>query len=212
MTTTINIPAVIDPVDRPEGDPAGSESLATSLLSGAVRLTEFSEEALLLAESKWYWAGKAAEAYGDHAKNFAQNHQPMGETLKRVARGVDVFADQLRTLQSDHTTISSDITSYHRERADLITDVNLAGEVAEAEIAALQERARALTNRRAGITTDITDLQRRVTENEQFLVQLFTGADTAAFQTLANRMLGLDVSRVDLVQTGVIELPVIERQ
>ncbi|GAA2855953.1 alpha/beta hydrolase [Microbacterium arabinogalactanolyticum] len=180
MTTTINIPAVIDPVDRPEGDPAGSESLATSLLSGAVRLTEFSEEALLLAESKWYWAGKAAEAYGDHAKNFAQNHQPMGETLKRVARGVDVFADQLRTLQSDHTTISSDITSYHRERADLITDVNLAGEVAEAEIAALQERARALTNRRAGITTDITDLQRRVTENEQFLVQLFTGADTAA--------------------------------
>ena len=34
-----------------------------------------------------------------------------------------------------------------------------------------------------------------------------TGADTLAFQNLANRMLGLDVSRVDLVQTGVIELP-----
>jgi glutamate racemase len=39
-----------------------------------------------------------------------------------------------------------------------------------------------------------------------------TGADTDAFQKLANRMLGLDVSRVDLVQTGVIDLPVIERQ
>ncbi|MCL2515724.1 MAG: glutamate racemase [Microbacteriaceae bacterium] len=38
-----------------------------------------------------------------------------------------------------------------------------------------------------------------------------TGVDTAAFQRLANRMLGLDVSRVDLVQTGVIDLPVIER-
>ncbi|HEY0246959.1 MAG TPA: glutamate racemase [Gryllotalpicola sp.] len=34
-----------------------------------------------------------------------------------------------------------------------------------------------------------------------------TGADTLAFQRLANRMLGLDVTRVDLVQTGVIELP-----
>jgi len=34
-----------------------------------------------------------------------------------------------------------------------------------------------------------------------------TGADTHAFQRLANRMLGLDVTRVDLVQTGVIELP-----
>ncbi|GAA4185977.1 glutamate racemase [Gryllotalpicola kribbensis] len=38
-----------------------------------------------------------------------------------------------------------------------------------------------------------------------------TGADTLAFQRLANRMLGLDVSRVDLVQTGVIDLPLIER-
>jgi len=34
-----------------------------------------------------------------------------------------------------------------------------------------------------------------------------TGADTRAFQTLANRMLGLDVANVDVVQTGVIELP-----
>ncbi|MFC4245118.1 glutamate racemase [Gryllotalpicola reticulitermitis] len=38
-----------------------------------------------------------------------------------------------------------------------------------------------------------------------------TGADTAAFQRLANRMLGLDVSRVDFVQTGAIPLPSIER-
>ena len=34
-----------------------------------------------------------------------------------------------------------------------------------------------------------------------------TGADTHAFQSLANRMLGLDVANVDVVQTGVIELP-----
>jgi glutamate racemase len=34
-----------------------------------------------------------------------------------------------------------------------------------------------------------------------------TGADTRAFETLANRMLGLDVTRVEQVQTGVIELP-----
>jgi glutamate racemase len=34
-----------------------------------------------------------------------------------------------------------------------------------------------------------------------------TGADTLAFQRLANRMLGLDVTRVDLVQTGVIDIP-----
>jgi len=34
-----------------------------------------------------------------------------------------------------------------------------------------------------------------------------TGVDTLAFQRLANRMLGLDVTRVDLVQTGVIDIP-----
>ncbi|WP_022881265.1 glutamate racemase [Gryllotalpicola ginsengisoli] len=38
-----------------------------------------------------------------------------------------------------------------------------------------------------------------------------TGEDTLAFQRLAHRMLGLDVSRVDLVSTGVIDLPPIER-
>lgn len=184
--TTINIPAAIDPVDRPEGSPNGSESLATSLLNGAVRLAEFSEEALLLAQSKWYWEGRAAEAYGEHAKKFAQNHQPMAETLKRVARGVDVFAEQLRTLQRDHSTITNAVTTYHSSRNGLIADVNRAVDVTPAEIVALQERARALAAQRTGITIDITDLTSRTTENEQFLVQLFTGADTAAEAKSAN--------------------------
>lgn len=180
MTTTIPIPAPIDPIEAPDGDPTGAESLSTSLLNGAVRLTEFSEEAEQLAGSKWYWEGKAADAYGDHAKRFAKAHQPMGETLKRVAQGVDVFAERLRTLQSEHTDIIGDIRVYDRDRVDLIAAVNDADDVTESEIAALQERARTLTARRSAITTDISGLLTRTTENEDFLVQLFTGADTAS--------------------------------
>ncbi|MFD5224895.1 alpha/beta hydrolase [Microbacterium sp. NPDC058342] len=180
MTTTIAVPARIEPVDRPEGDPEGAESLATSLLNGAVRLTDFSDEAEMLARSKWYWEGKAADAYGSHALRFARTHRPMGDTLKRVARGVDVFADRLRTLQSEHTDITGDITVYSRDRADLIADVDAARDVTEAEIAALQERASALSTRRAAITDDVADLVARAAENEEFLVQLFTGADTAS--------------------------------
>lgn len=179
MTTAISVPAPIAPVDRPEGDPEGAESLATALLNGAVRLTEFSEEAEMLAGSKWYWQGNAADAYGAHALRFARDHLPMGDTLKRVARGVDVFADQLRTLHSEHADIAGDITAYSRDRADLIFDVDAAREATEAEIAALQERARTLSVRRTSIIGDIAGLATRTAENEEFLVQLFTGADTA---------------------------------
>ncbi|WP_309127910.1 alpha/beta hydrolase [Microbacterium sp.] len=180
MTTTIDIPAVIEPVDRPEGDPGGAESLATSLLNGAVRLAEFCEEAESLAQSRWYWQGKAADAYGEHAKRFAEAHLTMSDTLKRVARGVDVFADRLRALQSEHTDITGDMRVYARDRADLLSDVNDASDVTEGEIAVLQERARILSARRTAITGDISELIARTAENEEFLVQLFTGADTAS--------------------------------
>ncbi len=177
---TIRIPAPIDPIDAPDGDPGGAESLSTSLLSSAVRLTEFSEEAERLAGSRWYWEGKAADAYGTHAERFARAHQPMGDTLRRVARGVDVFAERLRTLQREHADIIGDIRVYDRDRADLIAAVNNAGDVAESEVSALQERIRILTTRRTAITVDIAALLTRTTANEDFLVQLLTRADTAA--------------------------------
>ncbi|GAA3928422.1 alpha/beta hydrolase [Microbacterium soli] len=185
-TTTVLIPETIDSVDRPDGDPDAVEALATSLLKCAVRLTEFSEEAGLIALARGYWRGKAADAYGEHATRFANAHRPMGETLKRVARGVDVFADQLRTLRSEHTTITSDITSYHRTRTDLVVEVSQAGEATDAQIAAFRERARTLSTRRAGIVLDIEDLRTRTSENEQFLRRLFTGADTVAEAQGAN--------------------------
>src|SRR5690606_5485824 len=67
-----------------------------------------------------------------------------------------------------------------RERTELVAAVDSAGGVTEAEIAALQERARVLTTRHTAITTDIAELLTRTSENEDFLVQLFTGADTVS--------------------------------
>src|SRR5690606_16341584 len=104
----------------------------------------------------------------------------MGETLKRVAQGVDVFAERLRTLQSEHTDIIGEIRVYDRDRVDLVAAVNDTSDVTQGEIAALQERARALTAQRSSITTDIAGLLARTGENEAFLVRLFTGADTAS--------------------------------
>ena len=186
MTTTIPISARIDPIDAPDGDPTGAESLSTALLKGAVRLSEFSDEAELLAGSKWYWQGRAADAYGEHAHRFARKHQPMGATLKRVARGVDVFAERLRTLQRGHADILGAIRVYDRDRADLIAAVNNADEVSDSEISALRERARILATRHTAITTDIADLLTRTAENEDFLVRLFIGADTASEASAAD--------------------------
>lgn len=178
--TTIDVPAAIGSVDRPEGSPADAESLASTLLTNAARMNEFADEAAALATHNALWVGEASAAYSAHASAFATKHEPMATTLKRVARGVDVFAEQLRTLQSDHTDLTGEISTYHRDRNDLITDVNAAQDVTESEIGALQERARVLTTQRSGLVSEIVSFTQRVTANEDFLVQLFTGADTAA--------------------------------
>lgn len=180
MTTTIRIPAAIDYIDPPEGSPSGAESLSTTLLHGAASISEFADEADALSTPGVFWQGSASNAYCEHARAFAKTHQPMGETLKRVSRGVDIFAEQLRELHSEHTTLSGEITSYDRDRTALAAAVDTAGDVSEAEIQELQERARVLSTRRTGITADITDFQNRTTGNEDFLVRLFTGADTTA--------------------------------
>lgn len=191
MTTiSISIPSTIDAVDRPEGTPWGAEALADSLLTNAARITEFSEEAASLSSTTALWIGSAATAYTEHASRFAKKHEPMGETLKRVARGVDTFAEQLRTLRSEHTDLTNTIRSYHGYRSDLIADVNAATDATEDEIEALRERARFLHRRQVDIHADITAFTERVTANEKYLVELFTGADTAAEASSPNGGVG----------------------
>lgn len=180
MTTTINIPAAIDYIDRPDGNPAGAESLSSTLLHGASSLIEFADEATALSNPVMFWHGSASIAYAEHARGFAKTHQPMGETLKRVSRGIDLYAEQLTELLSEHNTIRGQISSYGSDRTALVNAVDTAGDVSEAEIQELQERARRLSGRRTAINADIIDFQKRTKENEDFLVRLFTGADTAA--------------------------------
>lgn len=180
MTTTISIPEAIDPVERPEGTPSAAETLAGTLLSNSARIGEFADEAAMLSYPGPLWIGGASSAYETHAKAFAKKHEPMAATLKRVARGVDVFAEQLQTLLDEHSDLTGSVSAYHRDRYDLISDVNAAVEVTEAEIADLQERARFMRIRRNGLVAEVLAFTERVTANEDFLVQLFTGADTAA--------------------------------
>lgn len=184
--TTISIPPHIEPVSSPEGTPWGADAFAATLLSNAARITEFSEEATLLASPPSLWMGSASSAYSSHASRFAKKHEPMGETLKRVARGVDSFADELRTLRSEHTDLTNSIRSYHGHRSDLVADVNAATDADDAEVEALRERSRYLHRVHSGIVTDIATFGQRVAANEDYLVQLFTSADTVAEASASN--------------------------
>lgn len=175
--TTIQIPARIDHPERPDGEPSAAETLASTLLHGAASISEFADEADRLSGPGAFWQGMASDAYAAHAQRFAKKHEPMGETLKRVARGVDVFAEQLRELQSEHTTLTGQVTAYDRDRIALIADVDSG---TEADVTELQDRARRLSNQRTGIADDILGFQKRTTDNEDYLVRLFTGADTAS--------------------------------
>ncbi|MDT0156637.1 alpha/beta hydrolase [Microbacterium sp. ARD32] len=174
---TIQIPAAIDYPERPDGDPSGAEALASTLLHGSASIAEFADEADRLSRPGAFWLGAASDAYAAHAQRFAKQHDPMGETLKRVARGIDVFAEQLRELQSEHTTLSGQVTAYERDRVALVADAD-AG--TEEDAPALQDRARRLRTQRTSIIDDITGFRARTADNEDYLVRLFTGADTAA--------------------------------
>lgn len=178
MTTTIAVPPAIAALERPEGTEAGAEALADTVLASASRFSEFADEAETLAAPNFLWSGSASSAYSQHAKAFGAGYAPIGDALKRVARGIDVFADQLKILLDEHEGLVSEISSYHGYRNDLIADVQAATKATEAEIAELKERARLVRILHGNLVTEITEFSARVTANEDYLTQLFTASDT----------------------------------
>lgn len=102
----------------------------------------------------------------------------MSQSLSRVARAVTGFADTLDDLKTAHEGLIERRKTYHSDRQALISDIESAGEVTDAEIQAFQNRANGLTSTRETLAGDIEDFHRRVRENETMLSQALTAADT----------------------------------
>lgn len=177
MKTTINIPDLLDEAPAPEGEAEGAESFATSLIKSASSLIGFVEEIAILTRTDDYWVGGAADSYTSHARRFAREHEEHGPTLKRVANGVDVFAEQLRTLMRAHGALNDDIAAYNNACYELLRNVRQADDT---QATVMRGRADSLAARRTVLVSETADLQRRVTENEQLLIELLESADTNA--------------------------------
>ena len=178
MTVTIEIPASVPAqLKKPEGDPGGSDTLATTLYSAAGRYEEFADRSHEL-QQLGSWAGVAYRAYQEASTEASGQHSAMATTVRRVARGVTAFADTLRDLISDHEDLVERKRGLDERRTALIADINAATDPTEADIAAFRERAVDLRADYSELVAADDELQRRVRENETLLRQVFEASDT----------------------------------
>ena len=172
MTVTIEIPASEPTLRKPEGDAGGCDQLAQTLYAVSGRYEQMADEATRLQEVRSFH-GDAYDAYRTASGKASGEHAAMATTVERVGRAVTSYADNLREHLVAHDDLVERKAALDRQRADLVRDVNTAGEVTPAEIDALRERARWLRGDYAALVTDHEALQRRVRDNEDLLRQSF---------------------------------------
>lgn len=186
MTVTIEVPASAPAqLRKPEGDPGGTDGLASTLYTAAARYEEFADRANEL-QSLGSWAGIAYAAYKQASTTASGEHAAMGTTVRRVARGVTGFADTLRDLLRDHDDLVERKRGLDDRRTALITDINATSDATPDVIAAFRERSVDLRADYSELVTADDDLQRRVRENETLLRQVFRAADTLGESTSAD--------------------------
>jgi hypothetical protein len=183
VTITIEVPASVPAeIKKPEGDPGGVDSLATTLYTAAARYEEFADRSREL-QDLGSWTGIAYDAYKEASGVASTEHAAMSTTVRRVGRGVTSFADTLRDLLRDHEELLERKRGLDEWRTALIADINAAVDPTEDTIAAFRERSVDLRADYSELVTDNDDLQRRVRENETLVRQVFQAADTLTEST-----------------------------
>ena len=170
--TTITVPASEPEIREPEGTPAGAEQLAERLFTAVGRYDEVATEAGQLQDLTGWW-GEAYDAYREAASTAGAEHDAMATTLRRVARAVTSYADDLRTHQSTAEELVGRKSALDAGRTALIAEINAITDATPQDIEALRGRAADLRLAYRNLVDDHSDLQRRVRENEQRLRQAF---------------------------------------
>ncbi|NYD57558.1 pimeloyl-ACP methyl ester carboxylesterase [Nocardioides marinisabuli] len=170
--TTITVPASEPEIREPEGSPAGADQLAERLFTAVGRYDEVATEAGHLQSLQGWW-GEAYDAYRGAASRAGDEHDAMATTLRRVARAVTAYADDLRA----HQGVADDLVSRKGEldadRSGLVADINAITDATPQDVEVLRARAADLRLAYRRLVEDHADLQRAVRENEQRLRQAF---------------------------------------
>lgn len=177
MTVTIEIPPPPPELQEVEGDAAGVTGYADTLMSVSATFDDLGS--WIGAESRPEgWTGAAASSYAGATEQPASDADAMSLALRRVARACDTYAETLTRLKSRHDDLVERRRGLVLDRQQLVSDVNSAGEVTDAEVAALRQRAGVLGGRIADLAEDHTALQRDVTSNDERMLATFRAAGT----------------------------------
>lgn len=185
MTVTIMVPASEPEILEPEGDPDLADGLAQRLYAGVGRYDEFAGDATRLRTVVGFW-GDAATAYGSAAREASTEHDRMGATLRRVARAVTAYADNLREHVETCQELVTRKAGLDRSRDALSRDIDVlaaATDVTPQQIAVMQGRAADLRKAYRRLVGDHSTLQRQVRSNEDQLRQAFESATSRSQAT-----------------------------
>ena len=172
-TVTIDVPAPVAQIPRPDGNPASAESLAESLYAVAGRYEEFGDAATSLQDLNDGWWGQAYTAYREAAGKASGEHASMAATIKRVGHAVSSYADTLTDLLRDHEQLADRRTALNGTRAQLIIDINATVEATPAVVSALRARSSDLTEAMDALATDRDAWAAKVQAAEDLLRRSF---------------------------------------
>jgi pimeloyl-ACP methyl ester carboxylesterase len=178
-TVTIDVPPALEQIPEVAGDLAAVAGFAEDLLASAVNLDDFDTFAHDSATLDG-WTGTAAEAYGGHVRAAGADAQALGVALRQVARAADDHAEALTDLKRRRGELVDARASYHSGREDLLADIRDAGEVDDAAVAELRDRASTLVTRLDGLRGDVDGLVRDLGTAEQAMLDAFAAYSTVA--------------------------------
>ena len=170
--TTITVPASEPEIREVEGEPAGADQLAERLFTTVGRYDEVATEAASLQDLGPWW-GEAYDAYRDAASRAGDEHDAMASTVRRVARAVAAYADDLRGHQSVADDLRARKGDLDADRTGLIAEINAITDATPQQVEALRGRADDLRVAYRRLVEDHEDLQRAVRANELRLRQAF---------------------------------------
>lgn len=179
LLLAVDVPTAFEPLPELDADPGSVAAFADDLLATAVNLDDLDTVAHDRTTLRG-WTGPAAEAYGRHVRDTGADAHAMSAAVRRVARAVDDHADALTGMLYRRADLAEARTAYHASRADLLADIRAAAGADGLTLAALEDRAAALTSRRDRLRADLDALVHDLGAAERTMVETFGALLTLA--------------------------------
>lgn len=199
--TVINVPGGVEDWQKPQGDPAGIETLGDSVYRGSAAYDELDELAAIKV-NKGMWAGTASEAVDRTTTDFGKIAAAMSAAAVRVGRAVTAYSEELTALQQRDEELRGTKAFLDTRRRRLISVINSTKDAEQWMIDGFVDRAKTLTGEYHDLQADVDALLADVKAQNAALIGELRAASTRRGILEGRDPIG-DVAATKLLEGGI---------